>query len=109
DRSELLFVVTPRLVKPLPPNYPMPTDSFGPPTPGEVFINGNMEGHPQLPSPVPVNAPANAPVNAPTPGMPPAPPVTTVPAQPAPPQAPASGNFVPTAALPPAVPASTAQ
>src|SRR6185369_14160102 len=27
DRSELLFIITPRLVKPLPPNYALPTDS----------------------------------------------------------------------------------
>ncbi len=75
DRSELLFVVTPRLVKPLPPNYPMPTDSFGPPINGEVYINGNMEGHPQrlpdnlAPPAMPVGPaapvpPANAPVTS---------------------------------------------
>ncbi|MDV6321488.1 hypothetical protein, partial [Chromohalobacter sp. HP20-39] len=32
DQTELLFVVTPRLVKPLPAQYPLPTDSFGPDT-----------------------------------------------------------------------------
>ena len=69
DRTELLFVVTPRLVKPLPPNYPLPTDSFGPPTPGEVYLNGNMEGHPARPAPAPAMAPApasNAPAAMPT-------------------------------------------
>ncbi|CAG9179343.1 type II and III secretion system protein family protein [Cupriavidus pampae] len=69
DRSELMFVVTPRLVKPLPANYPLPTDSFGPVTPGEVFINGNMEGHPRTP-PMVVPPPAQMPTAAPTTGMP---------------------------------------
>ncbi|WP_454056122.1 type II and III secretion system protein family protein [Cupriavidus sp. Marseille-Q8015] len=132
DRSELLFVVTPRLVKPLPPNYPMPTDSFGPSTPGEVYLNGNMEGHPRrdamapaLPAPQPAHAPAMptvptapgaplAPTTQVTPvptvgivrGVPLPPMPTEVPAQPAlpAPQAPASGGFVPTAALPPTAP-----
>lgn len=49
DRTELLFVVTPRLVKPLPPTYPMPTDSFGAVNRGEIYATGNMEGH--LPPP----------------------------------------------------------
>ncbi|WP_454731069.1 MULTISPECIES: type II and III secretion system protein family protein [Cupriavidus] len=75
DKSELLFVVTPRLVKPLPANYPMPTDSFGRPTPGEVFINGNMEGHPDvvMPPRAPAGAPLPAPVSAPAAPMAPAP------------------------------------
>ncbi|AGH83189.1 type II and III secretion system protein family protein [Ralstonia nicotianae] len=54
DQTELLFVVTPHLVKPLPANYPMPTDSFGPVNQGEVYLNGNMEGHPaSRPAPAP--------------------------------------------------------
>ncbi|RZT42920.1 type II and III secretion system protein family protein [Cupriavidus agavae] len=103
DRSELLFVVTPRLVKPLPPNYPMPTDSFGPGTNGEVYINGNMEGHPVR---VPDNlAPMPAAAPAPMPTVPAAPAQRTAPTTsigPAPADAPAaSGQFTPTAALPP--------
>ncbi|MDR3384523.1 type II and III secretion system protein family protein [Cupriavidus basilensis] len=82
DKSELLFVVTPRLVKPLPANYPMPTDSFGAPTPGEVFINGNMEGHPATPTP-PAMPPAPA-------GAPPAP-MAPAPAAPSTSTSPASG------------------
>ncbi|MCP3023405.1 type II and III secretion system protein family protein [Cupriavidus basilensis] len=62
DKTELLFVVTPRLVKPLPANYPLPTDTFGTPTPGEVYLNGNMEGHIK-----------RQPANNPTPGALPAP------------------------------------
>jgi len=66
DKSEVLFVVTPRLVKPLPANYPMPTDTFGTPIPGEVYIDGNMEGHlrtppPNAPAPAALPAPAQAP------------------------------------------------
>ena len=44
DRSELVFVVTPRLVKPLPPDYPLPTDGYTEPTRGELFIGGKLEG-----------------------------------------------------------------
>ncbi|MDC6293669.1 type II and III secretion system protein family protein [Ralstonia pseudosolanacearum] len=71
DQTELLFVVTPHLVKPLPANYPMPTDSFGPVNQGEVYLNGNMEGHPaSRPAPAPtqgsfVPEPATPPAAAP--------------------------------------------
>lgn len=44
DQTELMFVVTPRLVKPLPPDYALPTDHFAPPSRGEFFIEGRMEG-----------------------------------------------------------------
>ena len=44
DRSELLFIVTPRLVKPLNPDYALPTDSFVPPSRTELFLNGQLEG-----------------------------------------------------------------
>jgi pilus assembly protein CpaC len=44
DKSELVFVITPRLVKPLAPNYPLPTDNFIEPTRGEFFMQGKMEG-----------------------------------------------------------------
>lgn len=46
DKTELMIVVTPRLVKPLPPNYKLPTDSFKEPTRGEFFFEGRMEGKP---------------------------------------------------------------
>ncbi len=46
DRTELLFVVTPRLVKPLPPNYALPTDHFHEPDRAGYFIEGRMEGTP---------------------------------------------------------------
>jgi pilus assembly protein CpaC len=44
DKTELVFVVTPRLAKPLPPNYSLPTDYAVPPTRSEFFLQGKMEG-----------------------------------------------------------------
>lgn len=63
DKSELVFVVTPRLVKPLPPNYPLPTDNFVPPSRSEFFLEGKMEGS---------QAPADQPQPAAAPGTTPA-------------------------------------
>lgn len=51
DRTELVFVVTPRLVKPLPPDYKLPTDDFVAPTRSEFFLEGKMEGAPKEPQP----------------------------------------------------------
>jgi pilus assembly protein CpaC len=44
DRSELLFVITPRLVKPLDQNYILPTDGFVPPSRGEFLFGSQLEG-----------------------------------------------------------------
>lgn len=44
DRSELVFVITPRLVKPLPPGYRLPTDNYTPPTRKELILDGKTEG-----------------------------------------------------------------
>ena len=46
DRTELLFVVTPRLVRPLPVDYQLPTDSVTAPTRTELFLGGKLEGTP---------------------------------------------------------------
>ena len=46
DRTELLFVVTPRLVRPLPVDYQLPTDSVTAPTRTELFLGGKLEGAP---------------------------------------------------------------
>lgn len=46
DRSELVFVITPRLVKPLPPDYRLPTDDFIDPNRADVHLLGRMEGTP---------------------------------------------------------------
>lgn len=44
DRSELVFVITPRLVKPLPLGYRLPTDGYVPPTRSELILGGKLEG-----------------------------------------------------------------
>ncbi len=44
DRTELMFVITPRLVKPLPSNYALPTDQVILPSPAEVMLEGKLEG-----------------------------------------------------------------
>jgi len=46
DRTELLFVVTPHLVKPLPANYKLPTDDVTTPSRAQLFLEGRMEGPP---------------------------------------------------------------
>ncbi len=46
DRSELVFIVTPHLVKPLPAVPPLPTDGYVPPSRADFFIRGQMEGQP---------------------------------------------------------------
>jgi len=47
DKTELMFVITPRLVKPLPANYQLPTDNFIEPSPADLYLNGKLEGkHP---------------------------------------------------------------
>ena len=46
DRTELLFVVTPHLVKPLPADYKLPTDSATAPSRAGLFLGGKMEGTP---------------------------------------------------------------
>jgi pilus assembly protein CpaC len=55
DKSELLFVVTPRLARVLPPDYALPTDSYIPPTRREYFWNGQLEGKPPEPTPTAPN------------------------------------------------------
>lgn len=44
DRSELVFLITPRLVKPLDGTPVLPTDSFTPPNRSEFFLGGKLEG-----------------------------------------------------------------
>lgn len=47
DMTELVFVITPRLVKPLPAKYPLPTDNFNEPERGDMLMNGKLEGNTQ--------------------------------------------------------------
>ena len=44
DRSELVFVVTVHLVKPLPPDYSLPTDKVTEPGRAEFLLGGKLEG-----------------------------------------------------------------
>ncbi len=56
DKTELIFVVTPHLVKPLPSNdvVRLPTDRYVDPSRADIFLNGKMEGRlpPSAPPPV---------------------------------------------------------
>jgi len=47
NKTELMIVVTPRLVQPLQPNYTLPTDAFIRPGRGEFLLQGNLEGKPE--------------------------------------------------------------
>ncbi|MDO9146661.1 MAG: type II and III secretion system protein family protein [Hydrogenophaga sp.] len=44
DRSELMFVITPRLIKPLDPGYLLPTDGYKPPSRQELYLGNKLEG-----------------------------------------------------------------
>jgi pilus assembly protein CpaC len=44
DRSELLFVITAHLVKPLPAGQPLPTGDMAAPSRGELFLGGQPQG-----------------------------------------------------------------
>jgi pilus assembly protein CpaC len=46
EKTELVFIVTPHLVKPLPTNYPLPTDTFGKVDRWNMLATGNMEATP---------------------------------------------------------------
>ncbi|WP_367379782.1 type II and III secretion system protein family protein [Collimonas arenae] len=60
DQTELLFVITPHLVKPLAEVPVLPTDNHVSPGRVGVYINGNLEG--SGPAPAPKAAPASDPV-----------------------------------------------
>jgi len=63
DKSELVFVITPRLVKPLPPSYALPTDNYVPPTRTDLHLHGKLEGRrPDAPPAAPAAA-ASAPAS----------------------------------------------
>lgn len=69
DKSELVFVITPRLVKPLPPNYALPTDNYLPPTRSEVHLYGRTEGRRPEPAAAEAAAPAAASGSVPSGGF----------------------------------------
>lgn len=67
DLTELVFIITPRLVKPMQNNnYPLPTDSFSTPNPLSLYFMGNMEGNGKgSPQPAPAPSQPAAPATAP--------------------------------------------
>ena len=44
DRTELVFIITPHLVKPLAGDYVLPTDAYVAPSRAQFFLQGKMEG-----------------------------------------------------------------
>ena len=82
NRTELVFLITPHLIKPLPEVPKLPTDSFIPPSRSEFFFQGQLEGSGNA------EVPADKPManTAPALAMPP---VAQVPAAPQAPPAPA--------------------
>ena len=72
DRTELVFVITPRLVKPLPADYRLPTDNYVEPTRSELILNGRTEGKQAAQKPAPAPAQAAPPAAATAPAAPPA-------------------------------------
>jgi len=49
DKTELIFVITPRLARPMVPDYTLPTDSYIEPSRLELFLGGKIEGDPNSP------------------------------------------------------------
>jgi len=60
DKSELVFVITPRLAKPLPPTYALPTDNYVQPSRTDVHVHGRLEGTRQEAPPATSGTPAPA-------------------------------------------------
>jgi len=67
DKSELVFVITPRLVKPLPARYPLPTDNYREPSRSDLMLHGRVEARPD--GSKPPNAETAAPGAAPGAGF----------------------------------------
>jgi pilus assembly protein CpaC len=68
DRTELVFIVTPHLAQPLPPNPKLPTDEYIQPSRFDFFLNGKLEGR-QPAAPPDADSPSRA---ASSPAAPPA-------------------------------------
>ncbi len=100
DMSELVFIITPRLVQPMQhAGAPLPTDSFSTPNPLELYLLGNMEGSAGQRAATAGTTPAgSAPAvpQRPAPQAPAPQPATLAP----PPSTPASPSTVPRTALP---------
>ncbi len=76
NRTELVFLITPHLVKPLPEAPKLPTDNFTPPSLNEFFFQGQLEGSGNA------EVPADKPQAAANPALTP-PPVAELPEPPA--------------------------
>jgi len=65
DRTELVFVITAHLVKPLPPNYSLPTDALVAPSVGDLLLSGKLEGaQPPTPATAAMSTTPNPPVRS---------------------------------------------
>lgn len=114
DKTELVFIVTPHLVKPLPnSHYPLPTDSFTKPNEVDVYATGNMEGRgaPRAKDmPQANSAPTTSPVLLPAQTDSRASPALPAPAPaPVPAPAPSAPNAVDDSAISPRDPAQTSE
>jgi pilus assembly protein CpaC len=66
DRTELVFVITAHLVKPLQgAGYELPTDKVGVPSRGAILLGGRLDG----PAPETTSAAASTPAMAPHPSQ----------------------------------------
>jgi pilus assembly protein CpaC len=68
DKSELVFIVTPRLIKPLPPEFPLPTDLVGLPDRRQLMLDGRLDSVPdsrRAPAPLPMQPAPSAVVPGP--------------------------------------------
>jgi pilus assembly protein CpaC len=63
DRSELMFVITPRLIKPLHAAHRLPTDGYTPPSRSQLYLGQQLEGSGRADVPVD-RAPSVLPVSA---------------------------------------------
>lgn len=69
DQTELMFVVTPRLAKPVTAAMTLPTDNHVVPNRTELFLNGMAEGAAPPPAGPARTAPATVPAPAPAPAL----------------------------------------
>jgi len=68
DKTELVFVATVHLVKPLPANFTLPTDKVKTPGRAEMLLGGRLEGKADAAGAPPAAGPAPAASAAPAPG-----------------------------------------
>ena len=111
DQTELMFVITPRLVQALAEAPRVPTDNHVPPSRTEVYLNGALEGSKPAPAPQ-TPAPATMPAAMPTSMTEPAPapvPQTQAPAAMPTPMPAAMAEPVPAVSAAPAEPQPPAE